>query len=262
MRKPSTGRVYAVINQKGGVGKTTTAVNLSAELAQAGKRVLVIDADPQANATSGLGVDKPSVTHSLYEVLVEELDVRKAIHSGVAGIPTLDLLPSHIDLSGAEAVLYTDHNFQRESVLKKALRPILTDYDYILIDGPPSLGLLTTNILTAAHRLLIPIQCEYYALEGISQLLTVIELIKGQMNKDLGVALVILTMQDSRTNLSQQVIQEVQEYFGEKVAKTIVPRNVRLSEAPSFGKPISIYDAKSKGALAYQELAQEVLSLP
>jgi chromosome partitioning protein len=262
MKKAVSARIFAVVNQKGGVGKTTTTVNVAAELAMAGKKVLVIDADPQANATSGLGVEKATVAHSLYDVLVDGLDLRGAIIEGVASIPGLDLLPSHLDLSGAEMVLYSEQNLQREYVLRKALKSASGQYDFIIIDAPPSLGLITVNILAAAERLLIPIQCEYYALEGISQLLTVIERIQADINRQLEIGLVILTMQDGRTNLSQQVIDEVRGFFGDKTASTMVPRNVKLSEAPSFGRPISQYDAKSRGAVAYHELAQEILTLP
>jgi len=261
MKNTPPGKIYAVVNQKGGVGKTTTAVNVAAELATSGKRVLLIDADPQANATSGLGVEKSDVESSLYDVLVDDADIESVILKNVATIQGLDLLPSSLDLSGAEMVLYSEQNLQREYVLRKALRPATSRYDFIIIDGPPSLGLLTVNILTAAERLLIPIQCEYYALEGISQLLTVIDRIRADINKELTIGLVILTMQDSRTNLSQQVIEEVRAFFEDKVASTIVPRNVRLSEAPSFGRPISLYDGKSRGAIAYHELAEEILLL-
>jgi chromosome partitioning protein len=260
MKSPS-GRILAVVNQKGGVGKTTTAINLATALAQSGKKVLLVDSDPQANATSGVGVDKATVESSLYDVLVEGLSLDDATLQGVSGIPGLNLVPSTLDLSGAEMTLYTEQNFNRESVLKKALQSVRNDYDYILIDAPPSLGLLTVNVLTAADRLLIPIQCEYYALEGISQLLTIIERIKGRLNPSLEIALVVLTMQDPRTNLSQQVVEEVRRFFGAKVARTVVPRSVRLSEAPSFGQPISLYDPRSRGAAAYFDLAQEVLSL-
>ena len=262
MKKTTSAAVYAVVNQKGGVGKTTTAVNVAAEIALSGKKVLLIDADPQANATSGVGVEKSAVEHSLYDVLVEGTDIRSIILPSVSSITGLDLLPSSLDLSGAEMVLYSEQNLQREFVLRKALKSVLPLYDTILIDGPPSLGLLTVNILAAAERLLIPIQCEYYALEGISQLLTVIERIRAEMNRNLEITLVILTMQDSRTNLSQQVIEEVRTFFGDKVAKTMVPRNVKLSEAPSFGRPIALYDGKSRGAQAYHDLAEEILSLP
>ncbi|HEX5323522.1 MAG TPA: AAA family ATPase, partial [Capsulimonadaceae bacterium] len=208
----SSGRIFAIVNQKGGVGKTTTAINLAASLAQSGKKVLLIDSDPQANATSGVGVDKATVEKSLYDVLVESRPIAEVITKNVARIAGLDLVPSTLDLSGAEMALYTEQNFSRENVLKKALQAARPGYDFILIDAPPSLGLLTVNILTAADKLLIPIQCEYYALEGISQLLTIIERIKGRLNPQLEIALVILTMQDPRTNLSQQVIEEVRGF--------------------------------------------------
>jgi chromosome partitioning protein len=251
--------IYAVVNQKGGVGKTTTAINLAAALAQTGEKVLLVDSDPQSNATSGLGVDKASITAGLYDVLVEGMAAADAILPSVAGIAGLDLLPATLDLSGAEVVLYSEQNFSRESVLRGALKPIVNLYDFVIIDGPPSLGLLTVNILTAASRLIIPIQCEYYALEGISQLLTVVERIRSGLNPALSIAMVALTMQDARTNLSQAVIAEVRGAFGELVARTVIPRNVRLSEAPSYGQPISIFDARSKGATAYRELATEVI---
>ena len=251
--------IYAVVNQKGGVGKTTTAVNLSAALAEAGQRVLLIDADPQSNATSGVGVQKESIQMGLYDVLVEGVAPKDAIIKGVAGIPTLDILPSTLDLSGTEVVLYSEQNFSRESVLKNALRSVQPYYDFIFIDGPPSLGLLTVNIFTAASRLIIPIQCEYYALEGISQLLTIVERIREGLNPGLGVFMVLLTMQDTRLNLSTQVEEEVRTAFGDLVAATVIPRNVRLSEAPSFGQPITQFDARSKGAVAYAEFAKEVL---
>lgn len=257
----SPGRIFAVVNQKGGVGKTTTAINLSATLAQSGRKVLLIDSDPQANATSGLGINKATVERSLYDTLVDGAPVASVIAKNVAGIAGLDLVPSTLDLSGAEMALYTEQNFNRETVLKKALAAVKGAYDCILIDAPPSLGLLTVNILTAADRLLIPIQCEYYALEGISQLLEIIERIKDRLNPSLDIAMVILTMQDPRTNLSQQVIEEVRSFFGDRVAQTVIPRNVRLSEAPSFGQPISQYDPRSRGAAAYWELAQEVMRL-
>lgn len=257
----SAGRIFAVVNQKGGVGKTTTAINVAASLAQLGRKVLLVDSDPQANATSGVGVDKTGVERSLYDTLVEGMPLSEVIAKNVAGIAGLDLVPSTLDLSGAEMALYTEQNFNREMVLKKALAAVRGSYDDVLIDAPPSLGLLTVNILTAADRLLIPIQCEYYALEGISQLLSIIERIKERLNPGLDIALVVLTMQDPRTNLSQQVIEEVRAFFHQKVAETVIPRNVRLSEAPSFGQPISLYDPRSRGAGAYWELAQEVAKL-
>ena len=251
--------IYAIVNQKGGVGKTTTSINLSAALAESGQRVLLIDADPQSNATSGLGVEKEKIEYGLYDVLVEGTPARDAILTGVAGIPTLDILPATLDLSGAEVVLYSEQNFSRESVLKNALKAVQPQYDFIFIDGPPSLGLLTVNIFTAASRLIIPIQCEYYALEGISQLVTIVERIREGLNPALGIFTVLLTMQDTRLNLSLQVEEEVRSAFGELVATTVIPRNVRLSEAPSFGQPISKFDARSKGAVAYAEFAKEIL---
>jgi len=259
MSRVSDCRVLAVVNQKGGVGKTTTAVNVGAYLAMANRKVLVIDCDPQSNATSGLGVDKGAVSAGLYDVLVESTPLGQIILKSVGGIKGLDLAPSTIDLSGAEMVLYSEQNFAREHVLRKAIEPERANYDFILIDAPPSLGLLTINVLTAADALLIPIQCEYYALEGISQLLAVISRIQERLNPRLEIAKVILTMQDYRTNLSSQVVADVRAYFGEKVAGAVIPRNVRLSEAPSFGQPISLYDPKSKGAGAYRDLAQEVM---
>ncbi|MDR3711141.1 MAG: ParA family protein [Capsulimonadaceae bacterium] len=252
-------RILAVVNQKGGVGKTTTAVNLCAYLAQAGKRVLLVDCDPQSNATSGVGLDKAAVTTGLYDVLVENVPFADIIVKDVADIKGFDLAPSTIDLSGAEMVLYTEQNFARESVLARAMKDVRGTYDYIFIDAPPSLGLITINILTASSGLIIPIQCEYYALEGISQLLSVVERIQERLNTALSIDMVVLTMQDYRTNLSQQVISDVRDYFGDKVARTLIPRNVRLSEAPSYGQPISLYDAKSKGAAAYAQLAKEVI---
>ena len=249
----------AVVNQKGGVGKTTTAVNLATSLALAGRRVLVIDSDPQGNATSGLGIqDKMGLEYSVYDTLVNDVPMSDIILPNVA-VPGLDLAPANLDLAGADMEMY--RKMSRETILKKALKPILKRYQYILIDGPPSLSLLTVNILTAADAMLIPIQCEYYALEGIEQLTKVMDDVRNHLNPKLEVGMVILTMHDERVNLSRQVVAEVREFFGGKVAQTIVPRNVRLSEAPSFGKPIELYDPKSKGAQAYNALAQEVIAL-
>ena len=249
----------AVVNQKGGVGKTTTTVNLATGLALAGRRVLVIDGDPQGNATSGLGLtDKASLEYSLYDGLVNNVPLAEILRRDVA-VPGLDLIPANLDLAGAEMEMFSE--ISRETILKKALRPLLSQYQYVLMDGPPSLGLLTLNILTAADAVLIPIQCEYYALEGISQLMNIVDRVRGHLNPRLEVGLVVLTMHDERVNLSRQVVTEVREFFGEKVAQTIVPRNVRLSEAPSFGQPIELYDPKSKGAQAYMALAQEVIAL-
>jgi chromosome partitioning protein len=247
----------AVVNQKGGVGKTTTAVNLATSLAQAGRRVLLIDCDPQGNATSGLG-QKETVEHSIYDALTGGATLADIILKDVT-VPGLDLAPATLDLAGAEMEMFQE--LSRETILKKILKPIDKNYQYIFIDGPPSLGLLTLNILTAADAVLIPIQCEYYALEGISQLMNIVERVQQHLNPKLAIGLVVLTMHDERINLSRQVVAEVREFFGEAVAKTIVPRNVRLSEAPSFGQPIALYDPKSKGAVAYAELAQELIAL-
>lgn len=247
----------AVVNQKGGVGKTTTAVNLATTLAQAGRRVLLLDCDPQGNATSGLG-RKETVEQSIYDALTGGVPLADVILKDV-GVPGLDLAPATLDLAGAEMEMFQE--LSRETILKKVLKPIEKNYQYIFIDGPPSLGLLTLNILTAADAVLIPIQCEYYALEGISQLMSIVERVQHHLNPKLAIGLVVLTMHDERINLSRQVVSEVREFFGEAVAQTVVPRNVRLSEAPSFGQPIALYDPKSKGAIAYAELAQEVIAL-
>ncbi len=248
----------AVVNQKGGVGKTTTAVNLAASLAIKGHRTLVVDCDPQGNATSGIGIEKSSVDVSIYDTLVDNVPINQIIRRDI-GIPGLDIVPATIDLAGAETEIIRSQSLSRETILKKALRPILSQYEYVLMDGPPSLGLLTLNILTAADATLIPIQCEYYALEGISQLMSIIELVQNSLNSKLKIGMVVLTMHDERVNLSRQVVTEVREFFGDVVANTIVPRNVRLSEAPSFGQPIALYDPKSKGALAYASLADELI---
>ena len=247
----------AVVNQKGGVGKTTTAVNLATSLAQAGRRVLLIDCDPQGNATSGLG-QKETVEQSIYDALTGGATLAEIILKDIT-VTGLDLAPATLDLAGAEMEMFQE--LSRETILKKILKPIEKNYHYIFIDGPPSLGLLTLNILTAADAVLIPIQCEYYALEGISQLMNIVERVQHHLNPKLAIGLVVLTMHDERINLSRQVVAEVREFFGEAVAKTVVPRNVRLSEAPSFGQPIALYDPKSKGAVAYADLAQEIIAL-
>ena len=248
------GRVIAIANQKGGVGKTTTTVNLAAGLAELGKRVLAVDIDPQGNTTSGLGVDKRSLSQSIYDVLIEDLPVSQAsVRTGVQG---LWLLPSSIDLAGAEIELVPA--ISRETKLKRALEPVREGYDFVLVDCPPSLGLLTVNALTAADSLLIPIQCEYYALEGLSQLMNTFKLVQGNLNPRLEIEGVVLTMFDGRTNLSIQVVDEVKRFFRGKVYRSIITRNVRLSEAPSHGKPIGMYDPRSKGAELYRELAREV----
>jgi chromosome partitioning protein len=246
---------WAVVNQKGGVGKTTTAVNLAAYLA-AQRRVLLIDTDPQGNATSGLGVDRRTVNGDTYTLLVHKQPIREIRIPTSA--PNLDLIPATIDLAGAEIELYPAAD--REFVLKNALAEVADDYDFILIDSPPSLGLITINTLTAADQVLIPLQCEYYALEGISQLLEIVERVQKGLNPDLVVGKVILTLFDGRINLANQVMQEVKSFFGDAVSPTVVPRNVRLSEAPSFGQAISQYDPRSKGALAYEQIAKELLA--
>lgn len=248
-------RIIAVANQKGGVGKTTTAVNLSACLAEAGKRVLLIDIDPQGNATSGLGVNRKGLKASVYELLLDDMAVNDAaVETGVEG---LWLVPATIDLAGAEIELVP--RISRENRLKRALEPARSRFDFILIDCPPSLGLLTINALTAADSILIPIQCEYYALEGLTQLMDTFKLVREALNPALEVEGVLLTMFDGRTNLSIQVVEDVKRFFRGKVYRSIITRNVRLSEAPSHGLPITMYDGKSKGAEAYVDLAREVI---
>ncbi|WP_027415066.1 ParA family protein [Aneurinibacillus terranovensis] len=251
------GKIIAVANQKGGVGKTTTSVNLSACLAEEGKKVLLVDIDAQGNTTSGIGVDKSSVRYCIYDVLINDIHPLDAI------LPTdtenLFILPATIQLAGAEIELVPAYS--REKRLKKALELVKDKYDYIIVDCPPSLGILTINALTAADSVLIPIQCEYYALEGLSQLLNTIRLVQKQLNRQLYIEGVLLTMLDARTNLGLQVIDEVKKYFQEKVYRTIIPRNVRLSEAPSHGKSILTYDRRSKGAEVYTDLAREVISI-
>lgn len=250
------GRVIAVANQKGGVGKTTTVINLAAYLADAGKRVLAVDSDPQGNTTTGLGVDKQSCETSMYEVLLEGAKVMDAVVP--TGVPSLHVIPATLDLAGAEVELSGRPG--RESRIREALAPIRDRYDYVFIDCPPSLGLLTVNALTAADAVLIPIQCEFFALEGLSQLLETIERVRRHLNPRLTVEGVVLTMYDARTNLSAQVAQEVRRHFGNRVYQAVVPRTVRLSEAPSHGVPISRYDPRSRGAQVYAELAKEVLA--
>lgn len=249
-------RIIAVANQKGGVGKTTTAVNLAASLAAAEHRTLLVDGDPQGNATSGVGIDGKSLTASVYDILLGDATAAEVIRRSVH-FDLLDVLPATPDLAGAEVELANRPD--RERVMRAALRTLQADYEYILIDCPPSLGLITLNILVAANSLLIPLQCEYYALEGLSQLLNTFHLVQHNLNPDLAIDGVLLTMYDARINLSRQVAADAREYFNAKVFDTVVPRNIRLAEAPSFGKPIILYDVASAGAQAYLKVATELL---
>jgi len=248
------GKVISVANQKGGVGKTTTAVNLSTILAKKGKKVLLLDADPQGNATSGLGIDK-NVNFSVYDVLINDVEIENTTQKTI--VKNLEVCPSNINLAGAEVELVSIES--REKRLKEKVDCQKDKYDYIIIDCPPSLGLITLNSLTASDSVLIPVQCEYYALEGLGQLINTINLVKKHLNKDLEVEGALLTMFDIRTNLSNQVVKEVNKYFNNKVYKTVIPRNVKLSEAPSYGMPISVYDPRSKGAKSYDKFVKEFL---
>ena len=249
-------QVIAIINQKGGVGKSTTAINLAASLGDLGKRVLVLDFDPQGNATSGFGVDKDSLENDIYDSLMNNVPLSDvAVKTPVENV---SVAPATINLAGAEIELVSV--MARESVLRYALEPVREQYDYVFVDCPPSLGLLTVNALVAADSLLVPIQCEFYALEGLSKLLESMRMVKGRLNPTLDIFGVVMTMFDARTTLSRQVVEEVRDYFGDKVFQTVIPRNVKLSEAPSHGLPINLYDARSKGAEAYASLAEEVVA--
>jgi chromosome partitioning protein len=256
-RGVAMGRVIAIVNQKGGVGKSTTAINLGAYLASFNKRVLVVDLDPQSNATSGAGVEKGAISESMYEVLIQQAQIDDVIKP--SAMPGMDVAPATIGLAGAEIELVTE--MSREFRLKNALESVVDEYDYVLIDSPPSLGLLTLNGLAAAHGVIIPIQCEYYALEGLGQLIQTVEMIRRHVNPTLAIDGVVMTMYDGRTNLSAQVTEDVRNFLADKVHvfEAVIPRNVRLSEAPSFGLPINLYDDKCRGAEAYRQLAEEVL---
>ena len=249
------GKVISFINQKGGVGKTTTCVNMASYLAEFGKKVLLIDMDPQGNATSSVGINKEEKHKTVYNILINEEDVKNVIlHTP---FKNLDCIPSNVDLAGAEVELVDVNN--REKVFSKALANIRDEYDFICIDCPPSLGLITVNSLTASNGVIIPIQCEYFALEGLSVLMYTLKLVKKHLNPDIDVEGVVLTMKDGRSNLGNSVADEVSKYFNEKVYKTIIPRNIRLAEAPSYGEPINKYDSKSSGGQAYRELTEEFL---
>ncbi len=249
------GRIIAIANQKGGVGKTTTAINLSACLSEIGQKVLTIDIDPQGNTTSGLGVDKNAVENSVYDLILEECTIEECIVE--TEIDHQSLIPSNVNLAGAEIELIGVE--EKEYILRRETKKIKDNYDFVIIDCPPSLNMLTVNALTAADTVLVPIQCEYYALEGLSQLIRTIELVQERLNSDLEIEGVVFTMYDARTNLSLQVVENVKGYLHQRIYKTIIPRNVRLAEAPSHGLPINLYDSKSAGAESYRLLAQEVL---
>ena len=249
------GKIVSIAKQKGGVGKTTTSINLSTILAKKGRKVLMIDADPQGNASSGVGIDRDEIELSVYDILINDNTLEEVVKK--TNIKNLDICPSNINLAGAEVELVS--MMSREHRLKEKLDIIKNDYDYIIIDCPPSLGLITLNAFTASDSVLIPVQCEYYALEGLGQLLNTISLVKKHLNKDIEVEGALLTMYDIRTNLSNQVVKEVKKYFNDKVYKNVIPRNVKLSEAPSYGMPISIYDPRSKGAKSYEKFVKEFL---
>lgn len=250
-------KIISICNQKGGTGKTTTAVNLSAYLALAGKKILLVDLDPQGNATSGLGIDKSKLSKNIYHVLIADFQFKDIINK--TEIPNLFIAPGHVDLTGAEVELVS--SMAREYRLKKAIAEERENYDFVFIDSPPSLGLLTINGMCAADSVLIPVQCEYYALEGLSQLNNTVNLVRDNLNQRLAIEGILLTMADFRTNLTKEVIVEARKFFKEKVFETVIPRSIRLTEAPSFGKPIALYDKESIGALKYAELCQEFLQL-
>ena len=249
------GRIIAVANQKGGVGKTTTSINLAACLAEKGKKVLAVDMDPQGNLTSGLGVDKDSVEKSIYELIIGEVDIKEVINKEV--LENLDIIPTSIDLSAAEIELIGVYD--KEYILRNAIDQVKDQYDFVIIDCPPSLSMLTINAMTTADSVIVPIQCEYYALEGLSQLIHTVELVKDRLNSKLEIEGVVFTMYDARTNLSLQVVENVKDNLQQNIYKTIIPRNIRLAEAPSYGLPINKYDPKSTGAESYMRLADEVI---
>ena len=249
------GRIIAVANQKGGVGKTTTSINLAACLAEKGKKVLAVDMDPQGNLTSGLGVDKDSVEKSIYELIIGEVDIKEVINKEV--LENLDIIPTSIDLSAAEIELIGVDD--KEYILRNAIDQVKDQYDFVIIDCPPSLSMLTINAMTTADSVIVPIQCEYYALEGLSQLIHTVELVKDRLNSKLEIEGVVFTMYDARTNLALQVVENVKDNLQQNIYKTIIPRNIRLAEAPSYGLPINKYDPKSTGAESYMRLADEVI---